>query len=505
MNNRLARETIQVLAKIGVREICVCPGSRNAPWIHELQASSDFRVYYHFEERSAAFFALGRIRATGSPVAVMTTSGTAAGELLPATMEAFYSGLPLVLMTADRPRRFRKTGAPQSAEQVELFGQYAKPFDLAGDEKVELPTDARSPLHLNVCFEEPMKQDTSVPKELRSSNPGYAKTVRSPLVVVGALTAEERPLVRDFLLRYGAPTYFEALSGLRESPELEKLRIHNADKIFDRASETGYPIDGVLRIGGIPTHRLWRDLEDRFPELPVMCLSRTPFSGLARPTESRFGDLEKSLGIFEPLTGLTRKAQSFYEQDRSSKSRLLKLMETEPQSEAGLFHSLSKVIPAGARVFVGNSLPVREWDLAADWNERGIEVYATRGVNGIDGQISTFLGLCDPKRSNWAVIGDLTALYDLAGPWALRQMDVPVNLVIVNNGGGKIFDRMYPQREFQNPHELGFSGLATLWELDYVLARDIDSAWGAPHERSRLIELVPDASATRRFWERYTP
>ncbi len=124
---QLVKQLLEEVIAQGVQELCLCPGARNAPLIYPLVHSSQVRIYYWPEERSAAFFALGRIKATGCPVAVVTTSGTAAAELLPATMEAFYTGLPLILITADRPRRFRGTGAPQSAEQVDyLVTMYMK-------------------------------------------------------------------------------------------------------------------------------------------------------------------------------------------------------------------------------------------------------------------------------------------------------------------------------------------------------------------------------------------
>ena len=124
MNIPLTRQILQEIRRMGVSELCLCPGARNAPFIALLSSSDLFRKYYWFEERSAAFFAMGRARALEAPAAVITTSGTAAGELLPAAMEAYYSGAPLVHQR-DRPRRFRGTGAPQSAEQVGLLGKYS--------------------------------------------------------------------------------------------------------------------------------------------------------------------------------------------------------------------------------------------------------------------------------------------------------------------------------------------------------------------------------------------
>jgi 2-succinyl-5-enolpyruvyl-6-hydroxy-3-cyclohexene-1-carboxylate synthase len=158
MNKNLAISILKQLHLAGVKELCLCPGGRNAPFVAELSKSKQFETFYWYEERSAAFFALGKTKIYERPSAVITTSGTAAGELLPAAMEAYYSGLPLVLVTADRPRRFRGTGAPQTAEQVGLFSVYATySQDLAEEEMCDLrPWSKTGPLHINVCFEEPL-------------------------------------------------------------------------------------------------------------------------------------------------------------------------------------------------------------------------------------------------------------------------------------------------------------------------------------------------------------
>lgn len=139
-----ARRLIEEVRGLGTRDFCVCAGSRNSPLLAVLGTD----VYSFVDERSAAFFAIGRSKLHGAPVAVVTTSGTAAAELLPAAIEAYYSGIPLILMTADRPARFRGTGAPQSIEQIGLFGVYA-------ETALESWSGAR-PLHLNIEFDEPL-------------------------------------------------------------------------------------------------------------------------------------------------------------------------------------------------------------------------------------------------------------------------------------------------------------------------------------------------------------
>ena len=147
-NLELARRLIADVRAAGANDFCVCAGSRNSPLLAVLGETTDVRLFSFVDERSAAFFAIGRSKLHGNPVAVVTTSGTAAAELLPAAVEAFYSGVPLVLITADRPARYRGTGAPQSIEQIGLFGVYAE---------TSMERWSRiKPLHLNVEFDEPL-------------------------------------------------------------------------------------------------------------------------------------------------------------------------------------------------------------------------------------------------------------------------------------------------------------------------------------------------------------
>lgn len=156
MNSILAQRVIQELKQLSITDVIVCPGGRSIPLVFQLEEEKGLQTYYWFEERSAAFFALGRSRVTEKPVAVVTTSGTAAGELLPAAMEAYYSGVPLLLITSDRPRKMRGTGSPQTTDQTGLFHKHIVfELDVESGETFTLSDwSLRGPAHLNVCFEE---------------------------------------------------------------------------------------------------------------------------------------------------------------------------------------------------------------------------------------------------------------------------------------------------------------------------------------------------------------
>jgi 2-succinyl-5-enolpyruvyl-6-hydroxy-3-cyclohexene-1-carboxylate synthase len=498
-NVQLARRLIAELRAHGVEELCVCAGSRNSPLLYVL-GQSDLRLYSFFDERSAAFFALGRIKLTAKPVAVVTTSGTAVAELLPATIEAYYSALPLILVTADRPARFRGTGAPQSIEQVGIFGVYAE---------TALETWTRTkPLHLNVEFDEPLIEQSPSPsvslclcgesprafnhgeppgdspqRHRGTEGDGDVNLPRGarPLVILGGLSANHRPKVKRFVQALHAPVYAEALSGLREDPDLSLIT--SGERMLPRGN-----FDSVVRIGNVPTVRYWRDLETS--DVPVIHFSDLPFAGMTRGAMHTIDELPERV---EPVA----RDDAFFEEDRAQAERLSALLLAEGESELAIFRQLSRELADGARIYLGNSLPIREWDLAATRRPRGYEHEANRGANGIDGQLSTFFGQCDPARENVCIVGDLTALYDLNAPWIVPQLDPALRwrIVVINNGGGRIFsrvsslrnvDRAMRERIIENVHGVHFASWADMWKI-----------------ADRVTELVPDEEASRRVWERY--
>jgi 2-succinyl-5-enolpyruvyl-6-hydroxy-3-cyclohexene-1-carboxylate synthase len=470
-----ARRVIEQACSRGATDFCVCAGSRNAPLLAVLGAS-DLRVYSFVDERSAAFFALGRAKLTGRPAAVVTTSGTAVAELLPATIEAHYSGTPLILITADRPSRYRGTGAPQSIEQEEIFGVYAR----------------GSVTHINVEFDEPLideevsgftcEHERPARMEQRTAGETPALPGDRPLVIIGGLETGDRPSVREFAKKLNAPIYAEPLSGLREDSALAHLLITAGERMIGRGN-----FDSVIRIGNVPALRFWRDLDESRRDLPLISFSALPFSGCSR------GEVHPLESLPSDITPRDRN-DAFFADDRERAAAIAQILDDEPNSELAMFRSLSQSIPPNARVYLGNSLPIREWDLAAIRNPRGFEIAANRGANGIDGQLSTFFGQCDPSRPNVCIVGDLTTIYDSNAPWIVPQLDAGIDwrIVIINNGGGRIFSRVpslrkldasMRERIIENAHAIRFDHWAAMWNI-----------------KDRVTELRPDAG---RAWARY--
>lgn len=519
---RIDCAVLEELIAYGVTDFCIAPGKRNSSFVSLLKHESTLNLYYFNDERCAAFFALGRSRRTRRPTAVIVTSGTAVAHLLPAAMEAYYTHVPLVLLTADRPRLYRGTNAPQSAEQLGIFGQYAPcQLDVADGESVDLSSwDRCRPLHLNACLEEPKPQtlatqlikgplysrgdqvDEGQLKRIGDELDLFLHRCRFPFVSVGTLREDAREAVAKFLLNLCAPVYLESVSGLREDRRLATLSISCVDKLWQYIQKAHYPIDGVLRIGGAPTPRYWRDLEEREGQIEVFSINEEPFSCLSwgpiacAPLKHFFGQYQPGYSI------ASEKFAAWKAFDRELERHLQRLYAEEPTAEPSLIYALSNLIPQDASLFLGNSLPIRYWNMAASRSRSHNQVWASRGLNGIDGQLSTFLGLSRSQHDNWAILGDLTALHDLGGWWILPQLDkLRANVVVVNNGGGRIFQRMQLDKEIQNEHSIGFEPVAALWGIPYQRWTRVPEK--IPAQEQLLIELVPDEEATKRFWDKF--
>lgn len=510
-----AHEVASACIGAGVEEFVICAGARNAVLIEVLaraEQAGRVRLWRHFEERGAGFFALGRTMESGRPCAVVTTSGTAVAELLPAVIEAYYQARPLVAITADRPAAFRGTGAPQTIEQTGLFGPHA--FDGAID-----AWDGRGPLHLNVELDEDFQPGPEgvegltvgsfAPVRERIDVAGLARWLREDhflgfVVMVGGLEPCEREEVFHFCRDFGAPLVADAASGLREA--LHGLAIHDADRMLKLR-----PPGRILRLGEVPSGRIWRDLET-MPDTAVWSVCRNGLPGLARSSQVTRGSVDRvlrALGDIEPAED----ALDLLVGASSRAARMEELLEGYPDSEPGLIRSLSHYASLGGGVFLGNSLPVREWNLAAQWAKPVTEVRANRGANGIDGQISTWLGWSADRRDAWALIGDLTALYDMAAPFMLGQVTGEGRvLAVIQNHGGRIFDRLPRLRSMSpraaecmtNAHQADLAGFAALWGMRHVAVRTADDLDRLDTEGpTTLLEVLPDPQQTAAFWSAF--
>lgn len=507
-NFDLSQKIFAFLKKAEVQTVVVCAGARNAPLVMALNQTS-FEVIQFFEERSAAFFALGLIKSSGRPVAVLTTSGTAVAELLPAAVEATYQSLPLILVTADRPKNYRGSGAPQTIEQVKIFSDYVETvYDLDVAEKnFSFIWSKQRPIQLNVCFDEPLIDKASeletesvnlIIKKLKVSHSIPLKVGRA-LAILGEISPSDVQLVKSFLRQSKIPFYAEALSQLGKDSDLEEFSLNASDLMVKKAFKDKV-FDSVLRIGGVPTLRFWRDLEAEFSTIPVFNFSDRAFSGLAR--ESKIFSLRDLNQIHLDCSDHNEFAV-LKSKDCELQKNKMALLEKYPLSEPSCVQHFSKQVGDKA-IYLGNSLPIRHWDSFSVNHSNAL--YGNRGANGIDGQISTYLGWSQGFQNSFCFIGDLTALYDLAALGLTPQLAVHKrHVVVLNNFGGQIFQRVLKNKLFINEHKVQFQNWAQMWGWDYLLVKSPADFQQISQVSSNLvvIEIQPDPEQTRLFWNEW--
>ncbi len=519
MNIELAEIIINKLVKLGLKTFCICPGGRSAPFLEVLSYSKGLETLYFYDERSCSFFALGRVRRDQAPIAIITTSGTAVAELLPSVIEAYYNGLPLVLITADRPLSYRKQASPQTIKNtINIFkdySYYSLDISEAKDLKIDSWLPQRGHLHLNVAFNEPLLD--AIPNCLDFSNYPFKDSVpiysdlsikadrkdfenffmkcKKPLILVGELRYEEKSVIEKFLATYDNLFYLEPLSQLQHL----KRRLCSGEGILSYGLQQR-AIDGIIRLGGIPRCRFWRDLEEL--DVEVLNLSSPPFySGLSKKTLN-FSLLDNFDLLKKYLLNLKHKSESLKSYDKEQSQKWKKILEKYPKSEDAWMGRLKNSFPKNSQVFLGNSLPIRLWDRVSFLSNQHLLITGQGGVNGIDGLTSRFFGESQSSQNNFAVMGDLSTLYDLSAFWISKNVP-PWILFVINNFGGQIFSQLFKNKIFLNSHTLSFSSVAELWDLNYQSFKNFEDFNSFEYKPYSLLEICPDKDSTDKVFKDY--
>lgn len=516
-NTDLANHVLNHLNNFGIEQIVICPGGRSAPFLEILaRCPHHFKTFSFFDERTAGFFALGKSKKLKKPVAIITTSGTAVAELLPAVIEAYYKSVPLLIISADRPPKLRGTGAPQVIEQKNIFGMYVEnSFDISIS---EYPTDfnwkQNIPTHINVCFDEPLlppdisdglsfsyKKRNSPPMqkkvqnevELKVAFANFRKRSQKPLLLLSETFLDfERDDVAELISKISIPTFAEAISQC-SSLKCDNL-IQGSEKSLLDLYHNG-EFDGLIRVGGVPTNKLWRVIEDG--ELPVINFSEFPFSGVSHAHVIEM-DFIESL-IYLSKQDIRWRFDNLKKYDEKVFSKTKELLLKYPRSEPSFISRIGSFIKSEEYLYLGNSLPIREWDLVS----RNIcckKIFSNRGANGIDGQLATALGMVNSKETLWIILGDLTTLYDLNAFWALRYLPegTQIKFICINNGGGKIFEDLFNSNIYYNSHDTNFEYIAKFWGLDYFLWTESQQS-SFINDKNQFIEVRSNAEQTRAF------
>ncbi|MBY6019283.1 2-succinyl-5-enolpyruvyl-6-hydroxy-3-cyclohexene-1-carboxylic-acid synthase [Halomonas denitrificans] len=547
LNLLWARLMLEELHRLGVRHLCLAPGSRSTPLTLAAAGHDGFQRHTHFDERGLGFAALGLAKASQSPVAIITTSGTAVANLYPAVIEAYQTGVPLVVLSGDRPPELIACGANQAIIQPAIFANYARRLDLPTP-SLEIPpqtllaqldqvmVDLDRPLHINCMYREPLYpegQDAPFEaylaplSEWRQTAEPWAATPamsRSALpsaddccsfaqgkgiIVVGTLAPHQQPeQILALARRLGWPILADAQSQLRQAEGV----VHHIDQLMHhpKALKLLGKAEHLLLIGGRllskrlmsfiaqhpwqafwhymghaenldPAHLRKRRFVGSLPMLTALPWPLLPGSGWADALESYSDEVERLVAEQHDRGALT---------------------------ELSAVRLLSRQLHADQQLFVGNSLPIRLFDMLAAPGDAPA-IFTNRGASGIDGLLATSCGVAMAEdKPTVLVVGDLSLLHDLNSLALARGLTSPLVVVVLNNDGGSIFN-MLPvpsdalrQQYYRLGHGFGFEGAASQFHLPYQRPDSLDAlqqalSEGLQRDGASVIEVVvpPNESA----------
>ena len=548
-----ADQWIAHLRAHGVESVCIAPGSRSTALAVAAARCPGLNTHVHFDERGLGFFALGLARATRTPVAVVTTSGTAVANLLPAVIEAWHDRVPLIFLTADRPPELRDNAANQSIDQAGIFGRHVRwffdvpcpspaiPSSFVASTAAHAISSARQgPVHLNLQFREPFLPNdpppfppaTLVRRVVESvaalpSDESRALADRisgepAGVIVAGQMEDEDdQRAVARLAHALGWPVAADLASGMNRVGACGAAGSH--DLLF--IDPARIPMAGLcLHLGGrLVSKRLAKWMSTRVREIIRVAPDDSRLDpDLSVHTRIRVGVESFVSGILPLLTPVEVDPEfstTFEAFERRVGDLLAPLWDPAPGAaltEIDAVRVARGLLGGEADVFVGNSLPVRIFDsLHGCVPSPHTRWFCNRGASGIDGNIATLAGIAVTAPAGRRVlgfVGDLTALHDLNSLVLLARSPVPVVLFVLNNDGGGIFSHLPVRsqsalldRFFTTPHGLKFEGAARMAGLNYLavatageLDRAAEAVAGA--RRSTLVEMTVDREHSRQVW-----
>ncbi|QLE50867.1 2-succinyl-5-enolpyruvyl-6-hydroxy-3-cyclohexene-1-carboxylic-acid synthase [Nostoc sp. C057] len=503
----------ETLKRLGLTCAIICPGSRSTPLaIAFAQQAPEIEAISILDERSAAFFALGQAQATGRPVVLVCTSGTAGANFYSAVIEASYSRVPLLILTTDRPPELRDCHSGQTVDQLRLYGTYpnwqtelALPSADLGMlaylrqtvihswERAQTPT--KGPVHLNIPFRDPLAPvpDGTNLSYLRSqfhpedffagiANPFPIPHSPFPIpqqwkecdrgIIIAGVAQPSQPeeycrAIAQLSQTLKWPVLAEGLSPVRNYAELNPYLISTYDLILRNQQLAKQLVpEMVIQVGEMPTSkelRTWIDATQ--PRRWVI----DPSDQNLDPLHGRTTHLRISVEEIKVEERNLSFSSDYLQQwcDAEAKVRLAvdqtmgKIDEIIESKAAWL---ISQILPPGTPLFIGNSMPVRDVEYFWKPNNLGVRSHFNRGANGIDGTLSTALGIAHRQQSSVMLTGDLALLHDTNGFLIRNKFVGHLTIVLINNNGGGIFE-MLPIAKFDPPFEEFFG---TPQDIDFA-------------------------------------
>lgn len=537
------RHLIAGLKQGGVRQVVISPGSRSTPLSLLVKREKDLQYFVAVDERSAGFLALGLAKSSQQPVALICTSGTAAANFYPAICEAEASNIPLVVLTSDRPPELRNVGAPQTMSQNQLYADHVKFFvEMALPESTSLMlrysfwqgfqlatramTGVKGVVHANVPLREPLLPDLTqnTPIDLSLAQTSTQNLIaqgwfqKKGMIVLGSeRSLAEARLALSLAKHLGWPIVGDPLSQLAGCDGETQNYVKQADVIFEETRDLP-EVEVILRFGKVPvTKNVMFYLRDSQAMQILFDETKQWPDYLYR---SQYLVAESLTKVAQQLLQSIPNRDRDYLQAWQNLQKLASqvIYETSDQfafHESQLAMILMKTLACGEQLFVANSNAIRLVDRLSDVSEAAFQVFGNRGVNGIDGILSTVAGLAmQTKARTYLLVGDLTLFHDMNGLQLLKAYQLPVTIILLNNNAGGIFSFL-SQRSltaddfdplFATPLDLNFAQVAKTYELAYQKVEseaDFEQAIATSRKLTgaNLIELTSQAQVPVDFWQ----
>uniref|UniRef100_A0A832DI15 2-succinyl-5-enolpyruvyl-6-hydroxy-3-cyclohexene-1-carboxylate synthase n=1 Tax=Ignavibacterium album TaxID=591197 RepID=A0A832DI15_9BACT len=468
----------------GIKYACISPGSRSTPLTFAIASEKKIKSFPIVDERASAFFALGIAKSSNSPVVIVTTSGTATAELYPAIIEAYQSRVPLIVCTADRPSYLRNTGTNQTINQKNIYKNHIRYFAelplpsierenihalLSKTSEAILTATFRNkgPVHLNFQFEKPFEPDSTTDfiddnlilyanklsekflsqtkvQETISDKDFKLNSIDLITIGVGKFGSDFQKSLDEFSKKYNIPIFADANSGLRFSKKNLNNLISNYETLVrNKILSEKFRPKSVIHFG---RHLTSQSLEEFIIRSKAKRFVINEFG-------DRFDSTKRAKIIkSEPEKFIELVLQSNINKASSETLDYLKSSDKKVEefkhkifrkslNEVNIILELLENIPARSNLFIGNSLPVRDLDFFSSAIEKEINVFQNRGASGIDGVISSSLGIAlESKQQTYLIIGDLSFYYDLNSLLIAKQYNIPLKIILINNNGGAIFN-----------------------------------------------------------------
>ena len=560
--------------QLGVRHAVFSPGSRSTTMAMLFKEHEGFETYMNIDERSASFMALGIAKVHKEPTVLVCTSGSAVAHYLPAVLEAQYSGVPLIVLSADRPHTLLHVGAPQTVDQHKIFGTavnyfeelavpqeahyYTYPRQVARKSYMKAMDIKKGPVHINVPLFEPLVPELSRNhfEAGRSSfkvvKPNYSSVFGCDnrknlthinnaidiahgndgtteindlleryeriLILAGPqIDIDEANTIRFFGEALQAPILADPLSNVRGCNTSDGVISTYDALLAGQALWHELKPDCVIQFGQIVVSKRVQQMIASWSDVEYIEVNPTMDS--MNPTGKTTMHVQASIDIFTHLYGKNNNSDKYLKLwqrlEQEGKKQLSTAIDESHCFEGRTIRELQEHIPEDGQVFVANSMTIRDFDYFWFSGESKAVLYGNRGVNGIDGTISTALGLAANGRPTYLVTGDLSLFHDLNGLAVAKTHNLNLTIILHNNDGGGIFEYL-PQKGtkhfdylFSTSQGLDYSGAAKLYGCDYTKISSPDELSSVLANVSQeigvhIIEIPTNREYSRELHKKYT-